>query len=268
MKAESRSALYEGRVMHCRLKPRQHRLAYRVFWLLLDLDEIDGLPARLKLFSRNRFNLFSFRDRDFGAGSDEPLRAQVERHLANAGLDARGGRIQLLTMPRVLGYAFNPLTVYFCYRRDGDLAAILYEVSNTFGERHSYLIPVRDDAQNVIRQECAKEFYVSPFMDMAMRYVFRVSPPGEQVRVSIVGRDDEDTVITAALSAHRKKLSDLALLSAFARYPFLTLKVVGAIHWEAARLWLKGMRPRRRPPAPEQPVSLVLSRHAAYRTKA
>ena len=137
-----RSTLYAGTVMHRRVRPRAHRLRYRVFWMLLDLDEIAALPHILRLFSHNRFNAVSFFDNDHGDGSGRPLRAQVEEHLQAAGIAPDGGPIRLLCMPRVFGYGFNPLSVYFCYQRDGSLAAMLYEVHNTFGERHSYLIPV------------------------------------------------------------------------------------------------------------------------------
>src|SRR5262249_48726005 len=130
------SAIYAGTVMHQRLRPRRHRLRYRVFSLLLDLDELDEVAARLRLLSRNRFNLFSFFDRDHGDGRREPLRMQIERRLAAAAIAPDGGAIRLLAMPRVLGYVFNPLSVYFCYRRTGVLAAVVYEVNNTFGERH------------------------------------------------------------------------------------------------------------------------------------
>src|SRR5690349_9418878 len=134
-----RSCLYSGSVMHRRLRPRPHRLRFGVFWMLLDLDEIDSLADGLRLFSRNGFNLTSFHARDHGDGSDIPLRQQAERHLRSAGIEPDGGRIELFCMPRILGYGFNPLSVYFCHRADGTLGAILYEVHNTFGERHSYL---------------------------------------------------------------------------------------------------------------------------------
>ena len=151
-----RSTLYVGSVMHRRLRPRRHRLRYRVFWMLLDLDEIDRLPHIFRLFSRNRFNAVSFHDTDHGDGGATPLRAQVERHLAAAGIALDGGAIRLLCMPRIFGYGFNPLSVYFCYERNGLLAAILYEVHNTFGERHSYLIPTGKSADAVIDQKCPK----------------------------------------------------------------------------------------------------------------
>ncbi|CAM5221938.1 hypothetical protein BTHI11S_06252 [Bosea thiooxidans] len=131
------SALYVGLVRHHRFRPRPHALAYRVFWMLLDLDEIDQVSAKLRFFSRNRFNLYAFRDADYGDRSGRPLRLQIEETLAKAGIAHDSGPIRLLTMPRILGYAFNPLSTYFCYRRDGSLCATVYEVHNTFGEIHS-----------------------------------------------------------------------------------------------------------------------------------
>lgn len=250
------SALYVGHVMHRRTRPRRHQLRYRLFSLLLDLDEVDGLAGRLRLFSHNRFNLFALHDRDYAGGKREPLRAQVERHLAAAGMDLRGGAIQLLTMPRILGFAFNPLSVYFCHDRRGDLRAVLYEVNNTFGQRHSYLLPV-DQPNDPIRQVCAKRFHVSPFMAMDMRYAFRLSPPAERLSIAITGADDAGPIITAVHSAARRPLSDAELLRAFATHPLLTVKVVGGILWEAFKLWAKGVPVRDRPPPPLQSVTIV-----------
>jgi len=253
-------ALYAGAVMHQRLRPRRHRLRYRVFSLLLDLDDLDRVAARLWLFSRNRFNLFSFHDRDYGSGTSEPLRTQLERHMRAAGIDADGGPIRLLTMPRMLGYAFNPLSAYFCYRRSGALAAILYEVNNTFHERHSYLIPVPEEANGddgrAIRQVCPKQFYVSPFLNMDMTYSFRVVPPGRRVGIAISGRDTQGPIIVASLFAERFPLSDSGLALAFVTYPLLTLKVIAGIHWEALALWLKGIRLRKRPQPPDRTVTV------------
>jgi DUF1365 family protein len=254
------SALYAGTVMHQRLRPRRHRLSYRVFTLLLDLDDIDRLAKRLKLFSRNRFNLFSFHDRDYGAGTAEPLRRQVERNMLAAGVEPDGGPIRLLTMPRMLGYAFNPLSVYFCYRRSGALTGILYEVNNTFHERHSYMIAVPESTTGAggreIRQECPKEFYVSPFLDIDMTYAFRVVPPARRLGIAIHGHDAQGPVIVATLFAERSALSDWGLALAFATYPLLTLKVIAGIHWEALRLWLKGIRLRTHPQPPSRAVTV------------
>jgi DUF1365 family protein len=253
-----RSTLYVGSVMHRRLRPRPHLLRYRVFWMLLDLDEIASLPNSLRLFSHNRFNALSFFDSDHGDGSTRALRAQVESHLTAAGIAPDGGAIRLLCMPRVFGYGFNPISVYFCYQRDGSLAAILYEVHNTFGERHSYLIPINNFAGGaVIEQRCRKVLYVSPFMDMDMSYAFRVAAPQEQVSVAIRTSDRDGPLLIAALSANRVSLTNGTLLRALATHPLLTLKVIGAIHWHALRMLLKGFRLRPRPSPPDIPVTVV-----------
>jgi len=254
---EPTSALYAGKVMHQRLKPRRHRLSYRMFFLLLDLDEIEMLSKRLHLLSHNRFNLFGFADRDHGDGSSASLKAYVERHLEMAGIETDGGPIRLLSMPRMLGYAFNPLSVYFCHNRQGDLRAILYEVNNTFGERHSYLIPVGDGHDGTVRQSCEKRFYVSPFMGMGMDYRFRIGLPGDNVAVHITGSDDQGPLIVASFSGKRRALTDAALMRAFVSYPLLTLKVVAGIHWEALKLWAKGVRLQPRPAPPHRAVTHV-----------
>ncbi len=252
------SALYTGAVIHSRLRPRKHRLRYRLFSLLVDLDDLPGLDARLRLFAHNGFNLFSLHDADYGRGDGTPLRTYVEAVMRQAGLAPDGGAIRLLTMPRLLGYAFNPLSIYFCHRRDGSLAALLYEVNNTFGQRHSYFIPVApgEAAGATIRQRAAKRFYVSPFMDMELDYAFRVEPPGEAFAVSISARDAEGPVLIAAHRARRRALTDGALARALLAYPLMTLKVMAGIHWEALFIWAKGIGLRRRPPPPAEAVSL------------
>jgi len=250
------SALYVGQVTHHRLRPKRHELRYRTYAMLIDLDELPRLGRALRLFSHNGFNIFSVRDRDFGSGELAPLRRQVERHMHEAGLTPDGGAIRLLTMPRILGYAFNPLSVYFCHARDGALKAILYEVNNTFGQRHSYFLPVDGPAGGLIRQRCAKELYVSPFMAMDMAYEFVIAPPGETVSIAVVERDHEGVILTATQKQSRVPLSDAALSRVFFSHPLLTLKVIGGIHFEAARLWAKGLRIVPRPPAPDQPVTV------------
>lgn len=243
------SALYVGSVMHRRLRPRVHRFRYNAFWIVADLDELPALAVRLRLFSHNRFNLFGLSDADHGDGSATSLRGQIERRLADAGIDIAGGNIRLLCMPRTLGYSFNPLSVYFCHRPDGTLAALVHEVHNTFGERHCYVMPVAPDP-GPIRQHCGKSFYVSPFMGMDMHYEFRVSAPGERVAIVIRGSSHGETVITASLAGTRRALSDRELLRLFVTIPAMTVKVIAAIHWEALRLWLKGLRLSPRPAVP------------------
>lgn len=249
------SALYVGRVRHHRFRPKPHALSYRVFWMLLDLDEIDAIAGQLRLFSRNRFNLYAFRDADYGDRSGRPLNEQVAEALAGAGIDWDGGSVRLLTMPRILGYAFNPLSTYFCYGRDGGLRATIYEVHNTFGEIHSYVAPVGMQAGSV-RQEAEKCFHVSPFMGLAMRYAFQVMPPDERVSVAIDGHDGDGRLITASLSGERRSLGDTTLLRLLASHPLLTLKVTAAIHWHALRLLAKRIPLWAHPAPPEQRFSV------------
>lgn len=252
------SALYLGGVTHQRLRPRSHRLEYRVFWLLLDLAEIDGLDRRLRLFSRNRFNLMSFRDRDHGDGSGAALRAQIEAWLHRAGIDIGRGPIRLLTMPRLLGYVFNPISLYYCHQPDGRLAAMVYEVTSTFGLRHAYVVPVaaEDQVAGVIGQGAPKALHVSPFMGMEMDYEFRGHAPGERLDLTIRGLDAEGPLIIAAMAAGRRPLHDAELLSAAIKLPLMTLKVMIAIHWEALKLWLKGVPLTRQPPPAAEPVTI------------
>ncbi|MET0275075.1 MAG: DUF1365 domain-containing protein [Phenylobacterium sp.] len=246
------SGLYAGLVTHARVKPRAHRLAYRVFMLLVDLDEAPTL--RLRTLGIGRFNLFGFDPARFGDGSRRPLKAQVEAHLAAAGID-HGGPVRLLAMPQVLGHGFNPLSVFFCHRRDGALSAILYEVRNTFGERHGYLIPAADAP--LVRQACAKDFYVSPFMDMALTYAFRIRPPGETTQVAIDVADADGLVLAASFLGRRRELTDAALLWAWLTHPWMSLGVFAAIHWEALLIWLKGGKLRAKPAPPAWTVTVA-----------
>ena len=233
-----RSALYTGTVMHERLRPRRHRLDYRVFALLVDLGELDALGHGLRLLGINRPGVLSFRERDHGDGQT-PLRAWATALLEAAGIAFDGGRIELLCYPRMFGFVFNPLSVYFCRNRDGRLAGILYEVSNTHGERHTYVMPA--GAERVVRHSARKVFFVSPFMPMDCTYRFRILPPGDRVGLSILEDNASGLLLTASFAGRREELSDRALLGVLLRYPLMTLKVVAGIHWEALRLLAKGV---------------------------
>lgn len=262
------SALFPGHVTHARLRPKVHKLAYKIYSLLLDLDELEALDVKLKLFSLDRFNLFSFYRQDRGDGSATSLRLQVERAMDVAGVTPDGGAIRLLTMPRMAGWAFNPLSVFFCYNRGGEIVAILWEVDNTFRQRHGYMIPVDDAESGRIVQSCDKAFYVSPFMDMRLRYEFEVTPPTDKLAIRINSFDDEGLLLTARHQAHRVELTDGALLRAFFAIPFLTLKVVGGIHWEALKIWLKGIGLHKRPAPPETSITSVRNETVQKRNKA
>ena len=250
------SALYFGTVVHRRLRPRRHALGYRVFAFLVDLDELPTLARQLRFFSHNRFNLFSIHDRDHGSRDGGAMRPFIEAALARAGIAPDGGAIRLLTFPRMLGYVFNPLSIYFCHRRDGSLRALLYEVRNTFGEMHAYLIPVRGTGGALVRQCCAKEFYVSPFLAMECRYAFRLAIPGERLAVTIRETDHDGPILHASLEGRRAALDDRALLGAFLRYPLMTLKVIAGIHWEALKLWRKGVGLVPHPPPPREALTI------------
>jgi DUF1365 family protein len=236
--------------MHRRFRPLPHRLRYRVFWLLLDLDELGTLSRRLKLLRFERAGLASFHSSDHGDGGVSPLRAQIEAQLADAGIELGGGAIKLLCMPRIAGHGFNPLSVYFCYRVDGSLAALVYQVHNTFAQRHSYVSRVSPECDGAITQSVCKTFHVSPFMPMDVRYEFRTVSPDERVSVVIRNVDHAGPLLAAALTGRRRELTDRNIALALLAFPMLTLKVTVAIHWHALRLWWKGVPlvPRPKPP--------------------
>jgi DUF1365 family protein len=233
-----RSAIYTGTVIHTRLRPKRHRLSYRVFSLLLDLDELETL--RSKVLGVERAGLLGFRSKDHGDGKT-PLRQWAGQLLAEAGIDWDGGRIELLCYPRMLGFVFNPLTVWFCRSRTGELRGILYEVHNTHGERHTYVLPACL-TNGEVRHEAPKTFFVSPFMPPECTYRFRIVPAADDVVVSIIERDGEGPLLAASFTGERQPLTDGALLGLLLGYPLMTLKVVVGIHWEAIKLLAKGFR--------------------------
>jgi uncharacterized protein len=249
--ADAAAALYFGEVMHARLKPMGHRFNYRVMSLLIDLDRLEEADRQCPLFGVNRPALYSFNEADHGERDGSPLRAYAQRCANDHGIDLAGGRVLLLCYPRLLGYTFNPLSVYFCYRGDGGLALLIYEVRNTFGDIHAYVLPVQPGqiSDAGVRQHHDKLFYVSPFIDMAMRYYFRVLPPAESVKLRILESDREGPLLAATFNGHRRALTTPALLGSVFSLPLVTMKIMAAIHWEALRLWLKGARLVPRPDA-------------------
>ncbi len=259
---DAAAALYFGDVMHARLKPIGHRFSYRVMSLMVDLDRLDAADRQSRLFGVNRAALYSFNEADHGERDGSPLRIYAQRCAAERGIDLTGGRVLLLCYPRLLGYTFNPLSTYFCYRADGELALMIYEVRNTFGDIHAYVLPVKpgESSDAGVRQAQEKLFYVSPFIGMAMRYHFRVSPPGDSVKLRILETDRDGPLLAATFNGRRRALTTAALLRSFCSLPLVTLKIVAAIHWEALRLWLKGARLVPRPnTAPARPANTVLA---------
>jgi DUF1365 family protein len=235
--------LYHTRATHARFAPRARRFSQRLAHLLIDID--NPAPGGLRLFAHNRFNLFSFHDRDHGGRDGAPLRPWAERQLARFGVTLDGGEIKLLCLPRMLGFVFNPISVWFGYGPDGAPRGVLYEVNNTFGQSHCY--GARIDGRNEPHAHAAtKRLYVSPFLDREGGYAFRLRAPRERFSLSVVNLVRGQRTHAAALTGRRATLSDWALLQTFFTLPFMTLQVVAAIHWHALWIWLGGARYRGR----------------------
>ena len=253
--ASPENALYVGQVRHARYRPKRHRFAYRVFSALLNVDDVDSGRLGMKLFSVNRFNLFSIRHRDHGAKDGSPLRPFIEGLLAEAKIE-KPDDIFILCYPRMLGFAFNPLTVYYCLH-DGAVSAMVYEVRNTFGDDHIYVVPLANqDKETLVLHERNKLMHVSPFIGMQARYHFSTAKPEDTLRLVIRETQDDAPLLVASFFGHRRPLSDAQLMRAYLTHPLMTIKVLVAIHYEAAKLFLKGVPFIRRPDAPQRRHSI------------
>ena len=213
---------YKGTVMHCRFEPFRHRFRYGVFSLCFDLDRLNEAAAETRWFSHNHFNLMGFYDRDHGARDGSPLRPWVD------GIQA-----------------------------EGPLQAILYEVRNTFGDKHVYFAPVTDprESDGPVLQRCAKRFHVSPFLDIAGDYRFRVTEPEEKLSILIKHTQGDRDVLIATHNGSREAFNDALILKNLLRFPLMTLTVMAAIHWQALKLWWKGAVFHKRPEPPTSPVT-------------
>ena len=236
------SCIYNGVITHSRFKPVKHFLKYKTFSLFIDLDEIEKLDKDISIFSYNKFNIFSFYDKDHGDRDGKPLKVWVLDNLKKFNINENINKIKLLCYPRIFGYVFNPLSVFYCYE-DNLLKAVFYEVKNTFNEQHTYIFKVKD---NKIEQKCKKKFYVSPFMNMDTYYNFRLLNPNEKLSVSIKQTDKEDVVLTAVQTGTRKEFTFKQLIINFFKYPLMSIKIISAIHFEALLLWKKGAIYRKR----------------------
>ena len=237
------SCIYNGEITHTRFKPIRHFLKYKTFSFFLDLDEIDKLHNSISIFSHNKFNIFSFYDTDHGFRDGSSLKDWVLINLKKLSTDLKVNKIKLLCYPRIFGYVFNPLSIFYCYE-DKKLKAIFYEVKNTFNEQHTYIFRIKGEGE--INQKCKKKFYVSPFMDMHTHYNFKLLKPDEKLLVLIKQTDKDGTILTATQNGERKKFNLSQLIINFFIYPLMTIKIIGSIHFEALLLWKKGAIYRKR----------------------
>ena len=235
------SCLYECSVMHHRFSPKVHHFEYRLFMFYLDLDELDAISAKVRLFGHNRRNFYNFRDQDHEPAGTASLKDRILSFLKQNGIEpGQGAQVKLLTLPRVLGYIFNPISIYFCFDATGKPVCTVVEVGNTFREMKLYLLR-RDDlvARDTFGKIVPKHFYVSPFSSVALKFDFRLEVPGEQLNVKIDDRHGDEKVLISTLAGQRVELNNRNLLGCTVKYPLITLKVIFLIHYQALRLWLK-----------------------------
>ena len=237
----SSSFIYPGIVTHKRFKPKKHFFSYKTFSLLIDLNEIQDLEKNIKFFSYNKFNILSFYDIDHGARDGKLLDRWVKKILKKSRINFRIGKIKLLCFPRFFGYVFNPLSIFYCYDKNSKLKAVLYEVKNTFNEQHTYVFR-SPTSSNLILHKCRKKFYVSPFIEMKTFYNFRLLKPGKKLSITIKQTDLHGSLLTACQTGKQLSFTSKNLMTQFLKHPLMSFKVIAAIHFEAFRLWSKGVK--------------------------
>ena len=235
------SSIYNGTVIHKRFKPKKHFFKYSVFSLFIDLSELNQLDNSIKFFSFNKFNLISFFEKDHGDRDGSSLIEWVKKNLNENNISSENIKIKLLCYPRIFGYVFNPLSVFFIYNSKNKLISILYEVKNTFGEQHTYIFKVEDDL-NLFQHNCSKKFHVSPFIEMNCNYFFRILKPGEKISVIIDQYHSNEKILYASQDGKRADFNSKELLKSYLKHPLMTFKIISAIHYEAFKLWTKGIK--------------------------
>lgn len=266
MATSFRSCLYDCEVVHERLHPKRHGFRYRLFFMDIDLDELAGMTKSLKFLSRNAWNLYTFRDSDHLDLSKGDVKANIVQHLANNGIAVpERARIRLVTLPRVLGYIFNPVCFYFISEADGTPLHAVAEVTNTFHEMKPYIIE-KADAQGVFDLVVPKHFYVSPFSTLDTSFHFRLEVPGERIRIHIDDLEGDRRTLVSWINGERRELTDARLLGYLFRFPMMTLGVIARIHWQAFRLWLKKLPFQRKAANPQLQRDLFRP-HSSIATK-
>ena len=235
------SSIYIGNVIHKRFKPKIHFFKYKVFSILIDLSEINLLDKSLKIFSYNKFNIISFYDEDHGPRDGTSLKEWVVKNLIENKVNTEEIKIKILCYPRIFGYVFNPLSVFFIYNKQSELISILYEVKNTFGEQHTYVFKINEN-KNLIKNKCKKKFHVSPFIAMNCTYFFKILRPNNKISLVIDQYDDEGKLLYASQDGDRVDLNNKNLILSYLCHPLMTFKIIAAIHFEAFKLWIKGIK--------------------------
>ena len=234
------SKIYIGKVIHKRFKPKEHYFKYNVFSLLIDLNELEQINKDIKFFSYNKFNIISFFDKDHGDRDGSSIKSWVKKNLKSIGIMTEDISIKLLCYPRIFGYVFNPLSTYFIYNKHSELISIFYEVKNTFGEQHTYIFKAQDE--KTVQNKCKKKFYVSPFIGMDCEYHFKTLNPKEQLSVVINQNDKDGKLLFASQDGISKAFNNKNLILSYLTHPLMTFKIIGAIHYEAFKLWAKRIK--------------------------
>ena len=235
------SSIYNGQVIHKRFKPKVHYFKYNVFSLLIDLSELEILDKKVNFFSYNKVNLISFYDKDHGERNGSSLVEWVHNNLKKNTISTDDIKIKILCYPRIFGFVFNPLSVFYVYNLNDQLISILYEVKNTFDEQHTYIFRVEKDA-NLIQNNCSKKFHVSPFIEMDCNYFFQLLKPGNKISVIIDQYDAQDKILYASQDGVRSDFNTKCLIKSYLKHPIMTFKIILAIHYEAFKLWTKGIK--------------------------
>lgn len=235
------SRLYDCTVMHHRLSPVKNKFVYKIFMFYLDLDEVDSLNHQQKLFSRNRFNLFALYDRDHLTLGKTTVKENILKYLKSQGIDLGKGKIFLLTNLRTLGYVFNPVSFYFCFNEEGKPECTISEVGNTFKELKPYLLSKEAYRNDMFHRRMTKHFYVSPFIDLGSEFDFQIMVPKKRLQIQIDDYKKGKRFLLTSLTGTQKSLTDITLLLSFLRVPFVTLKVIALIHYQALRLVMQGL---------------------------